>query len=117
MKIFATSLLTLTVLYSAFASADTVVGEEADTTLGKGVGGWAGVLIGGAAGGPVGALAAGALGVWFGGEVQEGTGQSGRAYRVQRDDGSETVVRSPKQTWQQGDRVDVIGNRLVAAAQ
>lgn len=94
-------------------NADVVVREATDNTLGKGVGGWAGILIGGAAGGPLGALAVGVAGAWAGGELQEGTGQSGRAYRVELDDGSEKVVRSPKQQWNRGDQVKIVGNRLV----
>lgn len=117
MKLLTTCLITAALTFPGLANAGVVVAEEADTTLGKGVGGWAGVLIGGAAGGPLGALVVGAAGVWAGGEVQEGTGQSGRAYRVELDDGAERVVRSPKQKWNRGDKVDIVGNRLVASAQ
>lgn len=116
MKILTTCLLTAALTLPTLANADVVVGEEADTTLGKGVGGWAGVLIGGAAGGPLGALAAGIAGAWGGGEIQETTGKTGVAYRVERSDGSEIVVRSPKQTWNTGDQVEIVGNRLVASA-
>jgi len=117
MKILTTCLLTTALTFPVLANADVVVAEEKDTTVGKGMGSWAGILIGGAAGGPLGALAAGVAGAWVGGEVQEGTGQSGRAYRVELEDGSEKVVRSPKQTWKHGDDVEIVGNRLVAAAQ
>lgn len=113
MKLLTTCLITAALISPGLANAGVVVAEEADTTLGKGVGGWAGVLIGGAAGGPLGALAVGVAGAWAGGELQEGTGQSGRAYRVELDDGSEKVVRSPKQQWNRGDQVKIVGNRLV----
>ncbi len=117
MKILTIGLLTTALTFSALANGDIVVAEETDTIIGKGVGGWAGVLIGGAAGGPLGALAMGVAGAWAGGEVQEGTGQSARAYRVKLEDGREKVVRSPKQTWQRGDNVEIVGNRLVASTQ
>lgn len=117
MKILTTCLISAALSLPNLGYAGVVVGEETDTTLGKGVGGWAGVLIGGAAGGPLGALAAGFAGAWGGGEVQEASGKGSTAYRVQRDDGTVVTVRSPNQTWQTGDQVDIIGNRLVASEQ
>ncbi|MEZ5524044.1 MAG: hypothetical protein R3E62_03595 [Pseudomonadales bacterium] len=115
MKKMASGLLVAVLAFPALVNADVVVSEQADTTLGKGVGGWAGVLLGGAAGGPLGALLVGATGVWAGGEVQEAAGQEGTSYLVRRDNGDEVVVRSPRQSWRQGDRVTIVGNRLVAA--
>jgi len=117
MKTLTTCLLTAALTFPVLANADVVVTEETDTTVGKGVGSWAGILIGGVAGGPLGALAVGVAGAWVGAEVQESTEQNGRAYRVELEDGSEKVVRSPKQTWNRGDNVEIVGNRLVASAQ
>jgi len=117
MKTLTTCLLTAALTFPVLANADVVVDEETDTTVGKGVGSWVGILIGGAAGGPLGAFAVGVAGAWLGGEVQESTDQSGRAYRVELKDGSEKVVRSPKRTWNHGDSVKIVGNRLVASAQ
>lgn len=115
MKILTTCLLSAVLSIAPLSQADTVVGEAPDTAVGKGIGGWFGVLIGGAVGGPVGALAVGIVGAWSGGEIQQASGQSGVAYRVQGDDGSETLVRSPNKTWHSGDQVLITGNRLVAA--
>ncbi len=97
------------------AGADVVVEQEQDTIVGKGVGGWLGVLVGGAAGGPAGAVAAGALGAWLGGEAQENADLGGTAYRVQKDDGSVEVVRSPNRQFEKGDKVAVVNDRLIAA--
>lgn len=113
MKALTVCLLTVTLSLCQQATADVVISEEKDNTLGKGIGGWTGVLIGGAAAGPAGALAAGFAGIWSGGEIQESIGKSGRAYRIERPDGTEKIVRSPKQIWYPGDTVKVVGNRLV----
>ena len=115
MKTIIPYLLVGVLLHAGLATADVVVGEEADTVVGKMTGGWLGFLLGGAVGGPLGALALGGLGGWSGGEVQESADMGGTAYRVQRDDGSELVVRSPNKKWDEGDHVRVSGRRLVEA--
>jgi hypothetical protein len=71
-------------------------------------------MAGAAAGGPVGAAIGAGLGWLVGAEVSRSTELGGPAYRVLRDDGEETVVRSPGRYWSPGDRVRVVGNRLVA---
>lgn len=117
MRGLAPYLLTVAVAYTGLVNADVVVNEASDTTLGKGVGAWAGVLVGGAVGGPLGAVAAGLAGAWTGGQVQESSGLSGTAYLVERDDGSEVIVRSPKREWSRGDKVEIVGNRLIPSIQ
>lgn len=117
MKTLTPFLFSAALFHASLASADVVIAEEADTLLGKTTGAWAGILVGGAAGGPLGALALGAIGAWSGGEVQETAGLNGTAYRVRREDGSETVVRSPNHQWAKGDRVEIAGNRLIASPQ
>ena len=105
------------VLLSAIGTtqADTVIGETPDTQAGKGFGGLSGFMVGAAAGGPIGAAVGAGVGWLVGGETQTATGLGGTAYRVARESGGETVVRSPGRTWSAGDRVRVVGNRLVAA--
>lgn len=117
MKNLTAVVLAATLSYSSLSNASVVISEEKDNIVGKGIGGWAGVLIGGAAGGPVGALIGGLAGLWSGGEAQQATGQSGTAYRVKKDDGSEVVVRSPNRQWQAGDQVTIVGNRLTNASE
>ena len=58
-------------------------------------------------------LAAG-VGWLVGGETQKAAGLSGTAYRISREEGGETVVRSPGRKWSPGDRVHIVGARLVA---
>lgn len=99
-------------LFSA-AQADTVIKAVPDTLPGKGFGALSGFMAG-ITGGPVGALVGTGVGWLFGGKTQDITGLSGNAYRVKREDGSETVVRSPGSTWSPGDRVRIVAGRLVA---
>lgn len=108
-----------TVLTAAFAAplpADTVIEVVPDTLPGKGGGGLSGFMLGAAAGGPVGALVGAGIGWLGGGEVQRFTGLDGQAYRVRRDGGREVIVRSPQDRWSPGDRVSIVGGRLVAAS-
>ncbi|MCK9506001.1 MAG: hypothetical protein M0Q95_17710, partial [Porticoccaceae bacterium] len=109
MKPIASLLLISTLAYSGLSSAAEVIAEEADTAVGKMTGGWAGVLVGGAAGGPIGALVGGIVGAWGGGEAQETSGLSGKAYRVKHADNSETLVRAPNRTWEIGDQAAIVG--------
>lgn len=115
MKIRAVSLLLAMLLSAGIAQGDTVIGEVPDTLPGKGFGGLSGFMAGAAVGGPIGAAIGAGLGWLVGGESQKATGLSGTAYRVAREDGSEITVRSPARTWSPGDRVRVVGSRLVAA--
>jgi outer membrane lipoprotein SlyB len=109
------SLLFMILLKAGVAQADMVIGEVPDTLPGKGFGGVSGFMAGAAAGGPIGAAIGAGVGWLVGGETHRATGLSGAAYRVLHDDGTVTIVRSPGRTWSAGDRVRVLGNRLVAA--
>jgi outer membrane lipoprotein SlyB len=95
--------------------ADTVVAEVPDTLPGQGFGGVSGFMAGAVAGGPVGAAIGAGFGWLAGGETWQATGVSGQAYRVVQEDGREVTVRSPGQTWSVGDRVHIVGGRLVVA--
>jgi len=109
------SLLLTMLLKAGVAQADTVIAEVPDTLPGKGSGGLSGFMAGAAAGGPVGAAIGAGLGWLVGGETQKAAGLSGTAYRISREEGGETVVRSPGRKWSPGDRVRIVGARLVAA--
>jgi len=109
------SLLFTMLLKAGVAQADTVIAEVPDTLPGKGSGGLSGFMAGAAAGGPVGAAIGAGLGWLVGGETQKAAGLSGTAYRISREEGGETVVRSPGRKWSPGDRVHIVGARLVAA--
>jgi outer membrane lipoprotein SlyB len=113
-KAIATHLMGALLLYGSMVSAAEIKGRVADNTSGRMVAGWAGFLVGGAAGGPAGAIAGGLISAWGGAKVQQASGQSGTAYEVELDDGSREVVRSPNLTWQVGDQVEVVGNRLTS---
>lgn len=107
--------LTGALLASAPVDADTVTGEVLDTMPGKGVVGISGFLLGGfATGGPVGALLGGGLGWLLGDKAQQAVGEGGTAYRVRTSDGELVIVRSPNESWDVGDEVQIVGNRLVA---
>jgi outer membrane lipoprotein SlyB len=114
MKMLSVSILFTTVLQAGFVHADTVIEEVPDTAPGFSFGGVSGFMAGAAAGGPVGAAIGAGLGWLVGAEVSRSTDLSGPAYRVLRNDGEETVVRSPGRHWSPGDRVLIVGNRLVA---
>lgn len=117
MKTRSVLLLLLMSLHVGVTPADTVIGEVPDTLPGKGFGGLTGFMAGAGAGGPIGAVLGAGLGWLVGGETQKATGLSGQAYRVAREDGSEIIVRSPGRSWTAGDRVGVVGGRLVAAGE
>jgi len=112
-----TVILFTMLLNAGLTQADTVIKEVPDTLPGRSFGGLSGFMAGAAAGGPVGAAIGAGLGWLVGGETQKGTGLSGKAYRVAREDGSEITVRSPGRSWTVGDRVHVVGGRLVAAGE
>jgi outer membrane lipoprotein SlyB len=114
MKKLNVSMLLALVLQAGVAHADTVIAEVPDTLPGKGVGGLSGFMAGATAGGPVGVLVGAAIGWLGGGEIQKASGTAGTAYKVKREDGSETIVRSPSRKFAAGDRVRVVANRLVA---
>jgi outer membrane lipoprotein SlyB len=114
MKMRTVSLLLAMLLNAGLTQADTVIGEVPDTAPGVSFGGISGFMAGAAAGGPVGAAIGAGLGWLVGAEVSRSTDLGGPAYRVLRDDGEEAVVRSPGQSWSPGDRVRIVGNRLVA---
>jgi hypothetical protein len=109
------SLLFVMLFNLGLAQADTVIGEVPDTLPGKSFGGLSGFMAGAAAGGPIGAALGAGFGWLVGREAQKSTGLGGKAYRVAREDGSEITVRSPARTWSAGDRVRIVGGRLVAA--
>lgn len=115
MKTHTLSLLMATALYAGVVPADTVVDEVPDTLPANSFGGYSGLMAGFIVGGPVGAAIGAGVGWLAGGAVQKSAGLSGRAYRVARDDGREVTVRSPNRSWSTGDRVRIVGNRLVAA--
>ena len=117
MKMRTVSLLLAMLLNAGLTQADTVIGEVPDTLPGKSFGGLSGFMAGAAAGGPVGAAIGAGLGWLVGGETQKATGLSGQAYRVAREDGSKITIRSPARTWSAGDRVRIVGGRLVAAGE
>jgi outer membrane lipoprotein SlyB len=110
-------LLHAMLLSAGLTQADTVIKEVPDTLPGKSFGGLSGFMAGAAAGGPVGAAIGAGLGWLAGGETQKATGLSGKAYRVAREDGSEITIRSHARTWSAGDRVRIVGGRLVAAGE
>ncbi|MGD8843621.1 MAG: hypothetical protein PVJ83_09120 [Gammaproteobacteria bacterium] len=112
-----TVLLLVMLLSVGLTQADTVIEKVPDTLPGKGFGGLSGFMVGAAAGGPLGAAIGAGLGWLVGGETQKATGLSGQAYRVAREDGSQITVRSPGRSWTAGDRVHVVGGRLVAAGE
>lgn len=112
-KLNVTMLLALA-LQAGIAHADTVIEEVPDTLPGKSFGGLSGFMAGAVAGGPVGALVGAGIGWLGGGATQEASGAAGTAYKVKREDGSETVVRSPNRKFAAGDRVQIVANRLVA---
>jgi hypothetical protein len=100
---------------SLVCQADTVVKEVPDTTPGKSFGGVTGLMVG-SVGGPLGAVAGAGIGLLSGGKIQALLGLSGRAYEVESEDGSRRTVRSPNQQWESGDKVQVVGRRLVTDA-
>ncbi|MEE9492360.1 MAG: hypothetical protein V3W04_03125 [Gammaproteobacteria bacterium] len=112
MKILSVMLMSA-LLLSTNVYADTVVEEIPDTLPGKGFGGLAGIMAGAAIGGPIGAVGAGLVSAWLGGEVQEITGLHGQAYRIESLDGDTNTVRSPRQKWSIGDKVQIVDGRLV----
>jgi len=114
MKKLGISLLVAMVLQAGTVNADTVIKEVPDTLPGKGFGGISGFMTGAAAGGPIGAIIGIGLGWLGGGAIQEAAGSAGKGYHVRREDGSETVIRSPNHEFSPGDRVKIVGNRLVA---
>jgi len=114
MKMLSVSMLLATVLQAGVVHADTVIEQVPDTAPGVSFGGISGFMAGAAAGGPVGAAIGAGLGWLVGAEVSRSTGLGGPAYRVLRNNGEETVVRSPGRRWSPGDRVLIVGNRLVA---
>ena len=114
MKKLSVAMLLAMALQTGNVHADTIIEEVPDTLPGKGFGGLSGFMAGAVAGGPVGVLVGAGLGWFAGGGIQDASGFAGTAYRVKREDGSETVVRSPNAEFSPGDRVEIAGNRLVA---
>jgi hypothetical protein len=115
MKMRTVKLALAMLLKAGLAHADTVIAEVPDTLPGKSFGGLSGFMAGAAAGGPIGAAIGAGLGWLVGGETQKASGLSGPAYRVSDGQSRETTVRSPGRTWAAGDRVRVVGGRLVTA--
>ncbi len=110
-------LTAIALLSTAISSnADTVVKEVPDTKPGQIFGGVVGFMVG-SIGGPLGALAGGGISWLTGGEIQQASGLAGRAYEVEKVDGSLEIVRSPNQQWQPGDEVRIENERLVAFEQ
>lgn len=114
MKKLGTLALTLALLAAGSVNAAEVLEETKDQTTGKSVGGMNGMMIG-AIGGPIGMLIGAGIGALFGGEAQEATGLSDRAYKIRTADGKEKVVRSTE-TFAVGDKVETRGNRVYDAA-
>ena len=117
MKRFAPYVIAIALMHAGVAAADVVENEVPDTIAGKGFGALAGFMAGAAAGGPVGAVIGVLAGGWSGALAQEATGLHGTAYRVEGEDGSAHIVRSPAQRWRAGDEVEVVRGRLMAAGQ
>ncbi len=117
MKRYAPYVIAAALLQANVAGADIVKQEVPDTMGGKGFGGVAGFMVGAASGGLVGAVVGALMGGWSAAKVQEVTGLHGSAYQIEKKDGSEQVVRSPKQHWEIGDEVEVVHGRLIAARQ
>lgn len=112
MKAFPVLALTLTLLATPFALADTVIREVPENTAGRGYGALSGIMLGAAAGGPIGALAGAGAGFLFGGALQRQMGLSGRAYEIEDEQGVRSVVRSPKGQFSPGQSVTRRGSRL-----
>ncbi len=110
MKQLNAALLGILLLGAPAVHAATVVEEVPDTLPGQGFSGLSAFMAGMAAGGPVAAIGAGLAGAWVSGKVQESTGLHGRAYRIENEDGSTSIVRSPQQEWAIGDQVKVNGD-------
>jgi outer membrane lipoprotein SlyB len=116
MKKTTLTLLFLGLLGVTGVRAETVIEAVPDTLPGNSVGGASGFMAGAVAG-PVGALVGAGIGWLAADATQQASGLGGRAYRVAREDGSERIVRSPGRAWSPGERVRIVGNRLVAASQ
>ncbi|WP_288355462.1 hypothetical protein [uncultured Cycloclasticus sp.] len=115
MKNIARLTLVISLSFALSCHADTVIKELPDTKPGKIFGGALGFMIG-AISGPAGALAGGGISWFAGGKIHQASGVTGRAYEVKKDDGSLTIIRSPNQQWQPGDKVRIENARLVAIA-
>jgi outer membrane lipoprotein SlyB len=113
MKLKTLLLIFAAILPVGLANADTVIEEVPDTLPGTGFGGLTGFMVGATAG-PFGALAGAGIGALGGALFQRETGFSGHAYRIQKEDGTHAVVRSPGRSWSNGDQVEVVSGRLVA---
>ena len=114
MKKLSVSILLASVLQAVTVHADTVIEEVPDTLPAQSFGGASGFMVGAVAAGPVGALVGAGIGWLGGGASQDALGAAGTAYKIKREDGSETIVRSPKRRFAAGDRVNIVVNRLVA---
>lgn len=113
MKLNTLPLIIVATLHMGLASADTVIAEVPDTLPGKGFGGLTGFMIGATAG-PLGALVGAGIGALGGALFQQGTGLSDHAYRIAGEDGRQTVVRSPRRSWSEGEQVEILNGRLVS---
>lgn len=114
MKFMGVFFVGLLLSLSLTCQADTVVHALPDKKPGQVFGGMLGFMIG-SIGGPVGAIVGGGSAWLAGGKFQEVSGITGKAYGVERKDGSLVIVRSPNRHWQAGDKVRIVNQRLVAA--
>lgn len=98
---------------SGNSNADEVIKSVHDTSAGHVIGGWSSVLIEGILGGPIGAIAGDLAGAWAGGNMQELAGKSGNSYVIKQEDNTEQLIRSPNHTFKTGDKVKVVGIRVI----
>ncbi|ACO76435.1 hypothetical protein AvCA_01720 [Azotobacter vinelandii CA] len=115
MKKLGTLALTLVLIATGSVHAAEVLEETKDQTSGKSVGGMSGMMIG-AIGGPLGMLVGAGVGALFGGEAQDASGLSERAYKAGTAGGEEKVLRAPNDKLVIGEAVEIRGNRAYREA-
>jgi outer membrane lipoprotein SlyB len=90
-----------------------VVSEEKNYTGGKAIGGASSMIVGGAiAGGPAGSIVGGLVGIWIGSKLQKELGEGERTYIVKDESGNTKSYRSPKYSFDIGERVIISGVRI-----
>lgn len=115
-KLIMTGALVLLMSNGPLQAAE-VIERVPDTLPGKGYGAASGFMAGTATGGPAGGIIGAVGGWWLGHSIQRASGLHGTAYLVKEEDGSRKVVRSPGRDWEAGDKVEVVGRRLVEAGE
>lgn len=115
-KLIMTGALFLLMSHGQLQAAE-VIESVPDTLPGKGYGAASGFMAGSISGGPAGGILGAIGGWWLGHGIQRASGLHHNAYLVKEDDGNRKVVRSPGRDWEAGDKVEVVGRRLVEAGE